>query len=277
MISRSCPAIRRCIPLISVCIWKWRQLCSFTRNSATVGAVLIGYPRTSGSYPQWIEAMNLPLMTLKEETLWPFPPIWRPTGSKRISSWLVTMRCCCESSVTTHLFPKCRETLCIWIMSAVLDDRCAMNEAFSEKNWVCSNLVEHHKSCNKIEPYLIGRGGSSYSGKRRTQSEQAAWSIVLGEPGEIKTTSLNGYQIDTKIGKDRCAAIERHNIDHKQFWRQTDPHDRLIHRDNPAGYSDPQSLRETPRIQKILRTLFYKKQNYSHKFTGGDTWILRLT
>ena len=62
----------------------------------------------------------------------------------------------------------------------------------------------------------------------------------LGQPGEIKTTYKNGYRVDTKIGSDGRAELERHYTDHRQPWAHTNPHDHPINWDNPAGFPDPQ-------------------------------------
>ena len=66
-------------------------------------------------------------------------------------------------------------------------------------------------------------------------------SRYIGQPGEIKTTYKNGYCVDTKIGEDGRAVIERHYTDHKQPWAHTDPHDHPIKWDNPTGHPDPQA------------------------------------
>ena len=63
----------------------------------------------------------------------------------------------------------------------------------------------------------------------------------LGRPREIKITFKNGYQVDTKIGEDGRATIERHYTDRNQSWAHTNPHGHPIHWDNPTGFPDPQS------------------------------------
>lgn len=92
-----------------------------------------------------------------------------------------------------------------------------------------------------IEPYLTGKGGgSAYGGGWKPSPNKPDDQRFLGEPGEIKTTYKNGYRVDTKIGSDGRAALERHYTDHKQPWAHTNPHDHLINWDNPAGFPDPQ-------------------------------------
>ena len=83
-------------------------------------------------------------------------------------------------------------------------------------------------------------GGSAYGGKWRPNPNKPQDQRFLGRPGEIKTTYKNGYRVDTKIGEDGRAVIERHYTDHNKPWAHTNPHDHSIHWDNPAGYPDPQ-------------------------------------
>ena len=92
-----------------------------------------------------------------------------------------------------------------------------------------------------IEPYLIEKGGgSAYGGGWKPSPNKPDDQRFLGELGEIKTTYKNGYCVDTKIGSDGRAALERHYTDHKQPWAHTNPHDHPINWDNPAGFPDPQ-------------------------------------
>ena len=68
-----------------------------------------------------------------------------------------------------------------------------------------------------IEPYLIGKGGgSAYGGGWKPSPNKPDDQRFLGEPGEIKTTYKNGYRVDTKIGSDGRAKLERHYTDHRQ-------------------------------------------------------------
>ncbi len=100
-------------------------------------------------------------------------------------------------------------------------------------------------NCDIMEPYRIGGtfkgGGSAYGGKWRPNPDRPEDQRFLGTPGEIKTTYKNGYRIDTKIGEDGRAIIERHYTDHNRPWAHTNPHDHPIHWDNPAEHPDPQS------------------------------------
>lgn len=95
-----------------------------------------------------------------------------------------------------------------------------------------------------IEPYLIGGtrkgGGSAYGGKWRPNPNKPYDGRYIGVLGEIKRTFKGGYWVDTKIGDDGRAIMERHYTDHNQPWAHTNPHDHPIHWDNPAGYPDPQ-------------------------------------
>ena len=88
---------------------------------------------------------------------------------------------------------------------------------------------------------MIGKGGgSAFGGKWRPSPKKPEDQRFLGRPGEIKTTYKNGYRVETKIGEDGRATVERHYTDHKQPWAHTDPHDHLIEWNNPAGFPDPQ-------------------------------------
>ena len=92
-----------------------------------------------------------------------------------------------------------------------------------------------------IEPFLIDKGGgSAYGGKWKPSPNKSDDQRFLGKPGEIKTTYKNGYRVDTKIGSDGRAELERHYTDHRQPWAHTNPHDHPINWDNPAGFPDPQ-------------------------------------
>ncbi len=92
-----------------------------------------------------------------------------------------------------------------------------------------------------IEPFLIDKGGgSAYGGKWKPSPNKPDDQRFLGKPGEIKTTYKNGYRVDTKIGSDGRAELERHYTDHRQPWAHTNPHDHPINWDNPAGFPDPQ-------------------------------------
>ena len=95
--------------------------------------------------------------------------------------------------------------------------------------------------CDTIDVYMIGKGGgSAFGGKWRPSPKKPEDQRFLGKPGEIKTTYKNGYRVETKIGEDGRATVERHHTDHKQPWAHSDPHDHPIHWNNPAEFPDPQ-------------------------------------
>ena len=95
--------------------------------------------------------------------------------------------------------------------------------------------------CDTIDVYMIGKGGgSAFGGKWRPSPKKPEDQRFLGKPGEIKTTYKNGYRVETKIGEDGRATVERHHTDHKQPWAHSDPHDHPIHWNNLAGFPDPQ-------------------------------------
>ncbi|MGI5896578.1 MAG: DUF4417 domain-containing protein [Oscillospiraceae bacterium] len=124
----------------------------------------------------------------------------------------------------------------------------------------------YHKFCDTIEPYLIGKGGgSAYGGEWRPSPKKPEDQRFLGEPGEIKTTYKNGYRVETKIGEDGRATLERHYTDHKQPWAHTNPHDHPIRWDNPAGYPDLQPAVNYPNGApefKQFRGVYYMKNTF---------------
>ena len=89
-------------------------------------------------------------------------------------------------------------------------------------------------------------GGSAYGGKWKPNPNKPADSRFLGEPCEIKRTFKDGYWVDTKIGDDGRAAIERHYTDHNRLWAHTNPHDHIITWDNPGQCPVPGSPSNYP-------------------------------
>ncbi|MBQ7255410.1 MAG: hypothetical protein IJS31_04085 [Oscillospiraceae bacterium] len=108
----------------------------------------------------------------------------------------------------------------------------------------------YEPNCDIMEPFRIGSvkgGGSAFGGKWRPNPNKPDDARFLGEPGEIKTTILKaGYRVDTKIGKDGRATMERHYTNHNQPWAHTDPHDHIICWDNPTKHPDWQSIINYP-------------------------------
>ena len=98
------------------------------------------------------------------------------------------------------------------------------------------------QNCDIMNPYRVGKGGgSAFGGKWKPSPKKPEDQRFVGKPGEIKTTFKNGYWVETKIGEDGRATVERHYTDHNQPWAHTDPHDHPIFWNNPAGFPDPQS------------------------------------
>ena len=89
-------------------------------------------------------------------------------------------------------------------------------------------------------------GGSAYGGKWRPNPNKPADSRYIGEPGEVKRTFKDGYWVDTKIGDDGRAAMERHYTDHNRPWAHTNPHDHIITWDNPGQCPVPGSPSNYP-------------------------------
>ncbi len=84
--------------------------------------------------------------------------------------------------------------------------------------------------------------GSAYGGKWRPNPNKPQDQRFLGEPGEIKETyDKSGYKIETKIGENGRAIMERHYTDHGKPWAHSNPHDHEIKWDNPIEHPDPQS------------------------------------
>ena len=95
-----------------------------------------------------------------------------------------------------------------------------------------------------MESYLIGGtwkgGGSAYSGNWRPNPNKPYDGRYIGVPGEIKRTFKDGYWVDTKIGDDGRAIIERHYTDHcRSHTGHTNPHDHIISWDNPTEHPHP--------------------------------------
>ena len=118
-------------------------------------------------------------------------------------------------------------------------------QAFSKENLEDFMIGETYRpESDRIEAYLdipsFKGGGSAYGGKWRPNPNKPYDGRYIGVPGEIKRTFKGGYWVDTKIGDDGRAIMERHYTDHNQPWAHTNPHDHPIHWNNPAGYPDPQ-------------------------------------
>ena len=110
-------------------------------------------------------------------------------------------------------------------------------QAFSKENLEDFMIGETYRpESDRIEAYLdipsFKGGGSAYGGKWKPNPNKPADSRFLGEPGEMKRTFKDGYWVDTKIGDDGRAIIERHYTDHNRPWAHTNPHDHIITWDN---------------------------------------------
>ena len=93
--------------------------------------------------------------------------------------------------------------------------------------------------CDRIEPYLVGGGlwkggGSAYGGMWRPSPNKPEDQRFLGTPGEIKTTFTKKEEmIQTKIGEDGRAVMERHYTVHSPNGIHSNPHDHKIHWETP--------------------------------------------
>ena len=107
-------------------------------------------------------------------------------------------------------------------------------QAFSKENLEDFMIGETYRpESDRIEAYLdipsFKGGGSAYGGKWKPNPNKPADSRFLGEPGEIKRTFKDGYWVDTKIGDDGRAVMERHYTDHcRAHTGHTNPHDHPI-------------------------------------------------
>lgn len=81
--------------------------------------------------------------------------------------------------------------------------------------------------------------GSAYGGDWKPVKETDK--RFLGRPGEIKETTIpttkGSYRVETKIGPDGRAIMERHHTDHGSSKKHTVPHDHAI--DWSRGFPDP--------------------------------------
>lgn len=76
--------------------------------------------------------------------------------------------------------------------------------------------------------------GSAYGGKWQPNPSKPTDSRYIGEPGEIKRTTMpNGDIFETKIGDDQYAATERHWSVHNRPDKHTNPHDHIISWEGP--------------------------------------------
>ena len=119
-------------------------------------------------------------------------------------------------------------------------------QAFSKENLEDFMIGKTYRpESDRIEAYMdvpaFKGGGSAYGGKWRPNPNKLADSRFLGEPGEIKRTFKDGYWVDTKIGDNGRAVIERHYTDHNRPWAHTNPHDHIITWDNPRQCPVPGS------------------------------------
>ena len=86
------------------------------------------------------------------------------------------------------------------------------------------------------------RTGSAFGGKWKPKKPEDE--RLIGKPGEIKETfretKKGGYLIQTKIGNDGRAIIERHHSNHGNPSIHSNPHDHIFYWDPKTGYPNPQ-------------------------------------
>ena len=82
--------------------------------------------------------------------------------------------------------------------------------------------------------------GNSRGGAWRPSPNKPNDQRFIGKPGEKKIVyNRKGEKIETKIGEDGRAVIERHYSDHHNPKSHTNPHDHKINWDNPRGFPKP--------------------------------------
>ncbi len=106
-------------------------------------------------------------------------------------------------------------------------------ESNHQRPFIPDNRIVKHTG------YVVQLGaGSAYGGKwvpKNPETER-----FLGQTGEIKTTYDKGYQVDTKIGENGKAIVERHYTDHGKPWAHSNPHDHYIKWDSPDAHPEVQ-------------------------------------
>lgn len=100
------------------------------------------------------------------------------------------------------------------------------------------------QDCDIIGSYLIGKGGgSAYGGEWRPNPDKPEDNRLIGTPGEIKVTyKKDGTKIETKIGPDGRAVMERHHTTYPNPKYHTDPHDHEISWEFPR-YGQPNFIK----------------------------------
>ncbi|MBQ7653517.1 MAG: DUF4417 domain-containing protein [Clostridia bacterium] len=113
-----------------------------------------------------------------------------------------------------------------------------------------TNIFSKNYYIKTIYGYVesISKGGGSSSGELSANPETVCqWKPkkesdkrFLGEPGELKytfiETNMGGYWVDTKIGPDGRATMERQFSDHGNPRFHSNPHDHQISWDKKIGY-----------------------------------------
>ncbi len=125
--------------------------------------------------------------------------------------------------------------------------------------YICGGLPLPEDSDIIIKKGYVDKGtGSAHGGKWRPNPNKPEDERYLGNPGEVKQTTMrNGEQYETKIGRDGRAEMERHHTDHGKPWAHTNPHDHVVEWVDPPGYPNPQSPinypGEIPEFKRYIR------------------------
>lgn len=143
-----------------------------------------------------------------------------------------------------------------------------------EDDIVKSNGVKHiigYASCfgkpiiTKTTGFVMKGGGSANGGRWIPKKENDK--RLVGEPGEVKSSIINGSLYETKIGDDGYAVYERHHENTPTPSTHTDPHDHYITWENnhpnfgkPINYWDG----NVPEIKKFITQEVNKKAMSSY-------------
>ena len=87
--------------------------------------------------------------------------------------------------------------------------------------------------CDTVNPYQIGKGGGSAYGGEWRPSKLEDYRLI-GKPGEIKISyAKDGTKIETKIGANGRAVMERHHTFAPNPKHHSNPHDHKINWESP--------------------------------------------
>lgn len=132
-----------------------------------------------------------------------------------------------------------------------------------------------------VIPYAEEKGmGSAYGGKWKPKTPEDQ--RFFGEPGEIKIVwkrgKKGGYEVQTLIGNDGKAIVDRHITDHDTPKKHSKVHDHFISWDNPDEHPDPQKPTNyydgnVPELTSFLNMRRKQKMDKSYIEVCTDDYI----